>query len=127
MVVDSSALVAVVLGEDDAETYLRAMTGPVAVSAASLIETTIVIESRQGPDATRDLSLLLDGVHAEVVPLDQAQAIAATAAWRRFGRGRHPAALNFGDTFSYALAQVRGEPLLFKGDDFRQTDIASVL
>ena len=127
MIVDSSALVAVVLGEDDADRFLSAMNGSVAVSAASLVETTMVVESRQGPDATRDLSLLLDGVHAEIVPVDHAQAIEAAAAWRRFGKGRHPAALNYGDTFSYALAQVRGEPLLFKGDDFRQTDIASVL
>ncbi len=127
MIVDSSALVAVVLGEDDANRFLSAMTGYVAVSAASLVETTMVVESRQGPDATRDLSLLLDGVHAEIVPVDHAQAIAAAAAWRRFGKGRHPAALNYGDTFAYALAQVRGEPLLFKGDDFGQTDIASVL
>ena len=127
MIVDSSALVAVVLGEDDANRFLSAMTGYVAVSAASLVETTMVVESRQGPDATRDLSLLLDGVHAEIVPVDHAQAIAAAAAWRRFGKGRHPAALNYGDTFAYALAQVRGEPLLFMGDDFGQTDIASVL
>ncbi|WP_295701871.1 type II toxin-antitoxin system VapC family toxin [Lapillicoccus sp.] len=127
MIVDSSALVAVVLGEDDANRFLSAMTGSVAVSAASLVETTMVVESRQGPDATRDLSLLLDGLHAEIVPVDHAQAIAAAAAWRRFGKGRHPAALKYGDSFAYALAQVRGEPLLFKGDDFHQTDIASVL
>lgn len=82
-----------------------------------------MLEWRQGLDATRDLSLLLDGVHAEIVPVDHAQAVVAVAAFRE---GRHPASLNYGDTFSYALAKVRGEPLLFKGTDLAQTDIASV-
>lgn len=128
MVVDTSALVAIVLGEDDAETLLQLMAGgdPVRVSAATLLEATIVAESRQGPDATRDLELLLAGVGAEVVPVEPEQARRAADAWRRFGKGRHPAGLNFGDCFSYALAESLGDALLFKGGDFAQTDVAAV-
>ena len=131
MVVDTSALVAVVLGEDDAEWFLAHLTQPidgrpVSVSTASWVEAFIVLESRQGPDATRDLMLLLSGIGSVTVPVDDDQARGAVAAWRRFGKGRHPAGLNFGDCFSYALAQQLAEPLLFKGNDFRQTDVAAI-
>ncbi|MGL5809614.1 MAG: type II toxin-antitoxin system VapC family toxin [Nocardioides sp.] len=127
MVVDSSALVAVVLGEPEAEGLLASMTaasGHVQVSAVSLVESSIVLEARQGPDATRDLGLLLDGVCATVSVVDAHQAELAFAAWKRFGKGRHSAALNLGDCFSYALSASLGQPLLFKGNDFSQTDIA---
>jgi ribonuclease VapC len=128
MVVDTSALVAVILGEPDAESYAAAITAAtdgVAVSAATFVEAAIVLEARQGPDAARDLGLLLQSCGATVEPFTSEQSSAAIAAWRRFGKGRHPAALNFGDCFAYALAQYRGESLLFKGNDFAQTDIRS--
>lgn len=126
--VDTSALVAVVLGEDDAERHLDALRGTQArLSAVSHAEAAIVVEARQGPDAGRDLQILIEATIQEIVPVDIAHATAALAAWRRFGRGRHPASLNFGDCFSYAAARLAGTPLLFKGDDFSQTDIASAL
>ena len=126
--VDTSALVAVVLGESDAERFLVAMSADdAAVATVSVVEAAIVVEARQGPDAARDLQLLIDGAIERVVPVEQEHAAAAVAAWRRFGKGRHPAGLNFGDCFAYALADVEGLPLLYKGDDFGQTDIAAVL
>jgi ribonuclease VapC len=125
VIVDTSALVAVVLGEADAEAYLSRMATAtsLAVSAATLTESLIVVEARQGREAATDLVALLAELEADVVSLDENQAEAAASAWRRFGKGRHPAALNLGDTYSYALATVRGEPLLFKGRDFAATDI----
>jgi ribonuclease VapC len=126
MVVDSSALVAVVLGEPEAEAFLGAMRStaePMHVSPVSVVESSIVLEARQGPDATRDLHLLLAGVAADISAADAIQAQLAFAAWQRFGKGRHSAALNLGDCFSYALAKSLGQPLLFKGRDFSQTDI----
>ena len=125
MIVDTSALVAVVLGEPDAEAHLRSMATAetLAVSAATLTEALVVVEARQGREAATDLVALLAELEAEVVPFDEAQAGLAASAWRRFGKGRHPAGLNLGDTFSYALAAVRGEPLLFKGRDFAATDV----
>lgn len=93
------------------------------MSVATFVETSIVIESRYGAEGLRDLDLLLERAGLELVPVDVEQARAARAAYSRYGKGRHPAALNFGDCFSYALARVLGEPLLFKGGDFSQTDL----
>jgi ribonuclease VapC len=122
--VDSSALIAVVLGEPDAERFLAALeSDSVSLSAVSLTEASIVAESRQGADATRDLELLVAGVVDRVIPVDEAHARVAVAAWRRFGKGRHPAGLNLGDCFSYATASLANSPLLFKGNDFAQTDL----
>ena len=127
-VVDTSALLAVVFGEPDASRYAEAMLADqVVVSAATLVEASIVVEARQGPEAVRDLTLLLEEVGAEVAPLDEEAAALAVAAWRRFGRGRHPAGLNLGDCYSYATAVGRGEPLLFKGDDFAATDVTAAI
>jgi ribonuclease VapC len=130
MVIDSSALVAVVLAEPDAARYATAMAGNQPadrlVAAPNLTEAMIVVESRQGPDASRDLQLLVAGVGIEVTPVDEQLALAAVAAWRRFGKGRHPAGLNFGDCFAYALAKQCDLPLLFKGEDFTQTDVAKL-
>lgn len=124
---DTSALVAVVLGEPDAEHFLAALrSDSVAISAVSFAEACIVSEARQGPDAGRDLELLVAGVVDRVVPADHAHARAAMDAWRRFGKGRHPASLNFGDCFAYAAAALANLPLLFKGEDFSQTDIRAV-
>ena len=121
---DTSALIAVVLGEPEAERFLAALrSDSVTISAVSLAEASIVVEARQGLDAARDLELLVAGVVDRVVPVDEAHARVATGAWRRFGKGRHPAGLNFGDCFAYATASLANLPLLFKGNDFAQTDL----
>lgn len=129
MIVETSAVVAIVLGEPDAERFVDALTVPALrlISAANLVEAGIVVEARQGPDAARDLALLLETIAIAVEPVNAEQARLAVDAWRRFGKGRHPAGLNLGDCFAYALARHRGEPLLFKGNDFAQTDVTSVL
>jgi ribonuclease VapC len=125
---DTSALVAIVLGEADAERYLTSMRDEaVILSAVSQVEAASGPWRASTTIAARDLQLLLDATVAELVAVDVAHARAATAAWRRFGRGRHPAALNFGDCFAYATARLAGTPLLFKGEDFSRTDIGSVL
>ena len=128
MVIDTSALLAVLLQEPDASRVAQAIeTGsPRLLSAASLLEASIVIESRKGEAGGRELDLLIYRGGIEVVGVDQDQAETARAAWRRFDKGRHPAGLNYGDCFAYALAKSRHLPLLFRGDDFSQTDIDCV-
>ncbi len=128
MVIDTSALLAILLGEADAGRIATAIeTGaPRLLSAATLLEASIVIEARKGEAGGRELDLLLYRSEIDVVALDRDQAEIARAAWRRFGEGRHPAALNYGDCFAYALAQSRRLPLLFRGDDFARTDITPV-
>lgn len=125
MVIDTSALMAVLLQEPDAARIAQALESAASrlLSAATLLEASIVLESRKGEAGGRELDLLLYRGEIEVVPVDQDQAEAARVAWRRFGKGRHPAALNYGDCFAYALARTRGLPLLFCGNDFAQTDI----
>lgn len=91
-----------------------------------MFEAMIVIEGRKGPQGSMDLEFLLHSVRAEVVPFDAVQAELASSAWRRFGKGQHPASLNLADCCSYALAKLRGEALLAKGNDFAQTDIEMV-
>jgi ribonuclease VapC len=128
MVIDTSAVVAMLLGEPPAlriAEALRAAT-PRLFSAASLVEASIVIERRKGIEAGRELDFALLRSRIEIVPVDHDQAEIARIAWRRFGKSRHPAALNFGDCFAYALAKSRDLPLLFVGTDFSQTDIAGV-
>lgn len=127
---DTSALTAVVFGEPDAAHFTASMlanTGDCVLSAATLVEAGIVVEAKQGPSAAQDLRLLLDQIGAEVVPVDAAAASVAVGAWQRFGKGRHPAALNLGDCFSYAAATIAGAPLLYKGDDFTKTDISRAI
>lgn len=122
--VDTSALVAIVLGEPDAETLLEVIQREVTLlSAANLLEAAIVVEARQGLDAARDLDLLVSGAIHEIVPVDEGQIAAGVQAWRRFGKGRHAAGLNVGDCFAYALAKTRDAPLLFTGENFTQTDL----
>jgi ribonuclease VapC len=125
MVIDTSALVAVLLDEANAAGIAAAIeAAPVRLlSAANLLEASMVIESRKGAAGGRELDLLLYRAALEVVAVDQDQAETARLAWRRYGKGRHPAGLNFGDCFAYALAKVRRLPLLFQGNDFGQTDI----
>lgn len=127
MIVDTSALMTVILGEAEAELFLAQMSGSteLSVSAATVVEAGIVAEAKGGREAADDLEALLGELECEVVPLDPEQATVAVEAWRRFGKGRHPAGLNLGDCFAYAAAKVSGRPLLFKGDDFTQTDISA--
>jgi ribonuclease VapC len=129
MVIDTSALLAVLLGEPDAARVAAAIEAgsPRQLSAATLLEASIVIESRKGEAGGRELDLLLYRAGIEVVAVDQDQAETARVAWRRFGKGRHPAALNFGACFAYALATSRRLPLLFCGADFARTDVKAVL
>ena len=125
MVIDTSALIAILQQEPEASPYARAIgSDPVRlVSSVTALETSIVIESRKGLSGGRDLDLLLQEAKAEVVPFTVEQFEIARGAYRKFGNGRHPAALNFGDCCTYALAKVSGEALLAKGNDFPQTDI----
>ena len=128
MVINSSALVAVLLGEPAAAAMAAAIAAgsPRLLSAANLLETSIVIENRKGEVGGRELDLLLYRSGIEVVAFDPEQAEIARVAWRRFGKGRHPAGLNYGDCFACALAKQRRLPLLFRGSNFAQTDIEAV-
>lgn len=128
MVIDTSAIVAIFLDEPDAPAYgERIVDDPVRlVSAATLVEAAMVIESRFGDAGGAELDLWLHRTGAEIVAVSAEHADQARRAWRRYGKGRHPAGLNYGDCFSYALAKLTGEPLLFKGDDFSKTDISPV-
>lgn len=128
VVIDTSALVAILLGEEDAGRYAQAIAaqGRALISAFSVLETSIVIEARKGEPGGRELDLLLSRGGVETVPLLPEHVVLARDAWRRYGKGRHPAALNIGDCCAYALAKYAGEPLLYKGTDFGKTDIESV-
>ena len=125
MVIDSSAIIAVLLDEANAADIARAIesNSQRLLSAANLLEASIVIENRKGEAGGRELDLLIYRAAIEIVAVDQEQAELARSAWRRFGKGRHPAGLNYGDCFAYALARTRQLPLLFQGDDFSRTDI----
>jgi len=127
MVVDTSALIAVLNGEPESRRVVTAMLSAarLAISAATLVEASIVADSKAPPDGMADLDLLLNELQIEIIPVTREHAELARTAYRQFGKGRHPAALNFGDCFSYALARAFGEPLLFVGQDFRQTDIGA--
>lgn len=128
MVIDTSALVAMLADESDAEHLEACVTDdPVRMmSTASYLEAAIVIESRFGESGGRELDLWLHRASVDLVAVDADQAEAARVAYRKYGRGRHRAGLNYGDCFSYALAKVSGQPLLFKGNDFGFTDIVAV-
>lgn len=126
MVVDSSAIVAILLDEPEKLEFLRALSSaddPV-VSTVSIVECSLVMFRRLRRDGLRRLDAALSANGIRSVPVDLRQAHAARSAWIRFGRGNSPARLNFGDCFSYALAHTLGRPLLFKGGDFLRTDVA---
>ena len=128
-VVDTSALVAILLGEPDADVFARTLAeAPVRLlSAVSRVELSFVIEDRKGETGRADVELLLRDGGFDIVSVTPQQAEIAVDAFRRFGRGRHPARLNIGDCFAYALAIATDHSLLFKGDDFIHTDIRSAL
>ena len=125
MIIDTSAVLAILFREADARRYEDAIAKawPRRMAVVALLEAAMVIESRGGSAAGHELDVLLEKAQVELVPLTLEHANAARHAWRHFGKGNHLAALNFGDCFSYALAKATGEPLLFKGDDFARTDI----
>ena len=128
MVIDTSVLVAILLGESSSPHLIAALDATTTrkISAASVVEASLVMLARYGEAGDVQLDRLIQKLDAEVVPVDTEQIAAARDAAFRFGRGRHPAALNFGDCFSYALAVVSEEPLLFVGEDFSKTDIEPV-
>lgn len=130
IVIDTSAVVALALAEPEREAILRTIqqANKVLLSTASLLETRMVVHGRRGQRAVVLLDDLLRSPLFELVAPDKAQTNAAYAAFVVFGKGSgHPACLNFSDLFSYALAKVRGLPLLYKGNDFVHTDIANAL
>jgi ribonuclease VapC len=126
MVIDTSAVVAILFGESEAETFAETIEqDPVRlISAASVLEAAIIVESELGDAGARELDLILYKAGITIVPFSPEHLAAARHAFRVFGKDRHPAALNFGDCFSYALSKSTGEPLLFKGADFPRTDVA---
>jgi ribonuclease VapC len=125
MVIDTSALVAILQGEPERDWMLLALTRAETrlVSAVTALEAGMVLEGRFGPEAGRDLELFLFEARVDVVPMDQRQAAAALRAWRKYGKGRHRAALNLGDCCVYGLAKATGEAILYKGLDFGLTDL----
>jgi ribonuclease VapC len=129
MVIDTSAVLAILQDEPERSRFTEAIAeaAQCSMSAATLLEVAIVVEARFGVEGGRHLEQLLERAGVEIVAVDEEQVRMAREAYRRFGRGRHPARLNFGDCFSYALAFVRQQRLLFKGDDFAQTDVAPVI
>lgn len=128
MVIDTSVLAAIAFNEPEAAAFRECLADdPVRlISAATVLEAAMVIETRLGEAAGADLDLWLYKADVEIVPVTAEHADRARRAWRRYGKGRHPASLNYGDCFSYALAALTGEPLLYKGNDFSQTDIEAV-
>ena len=129
MVVDTSALMAILLAEPEAEAVLGALQASQVklISTANLVEAKIVVARALGEPGLQHLDLLLQKAEIDPVPLHLEHVHWALRGWRQFGKGRHRAALNLGDCFSYALAMATGEPLLFKGDDFGLTDVVIAL
>ena len=129
MVIDTSAIVAILAGEAQADEIEAAIESDLRrmVGAEGVLEASIVLERRYGEAGGTELDLLIQRLQIQVVPFDMEQLEWARYAFRRYGKGRHKAGLNFGDCFSYALAKSTGEPLLFTGEDFRATDIAPAI
>jgi ribonuclease VapC len=125
MVIDSSALLAILLKEPEKDRFVEAIAlAPTRqVSAGTWFETGILAQSRQGDVGTEDIDRFIEGTRIRIVPFDLEQAQIAREAYRQFGKGNHRAGLNFGDCFAYALAKANDETLLFKGADFARTDI----
>jgi ribonuclease VapC len=129
IVVDTSAIIAVLYREPEFDQFSRLLTeaASCSLSAVSYFEAAMVLIGRSTPEASKELDSLLAQMEMEVVPFDHQLAIRARDAFVRFGKGRHPARLNFGDCVSYALAQARSLPLLYKGEDFAKTDVVSAM
>lgn len=129
MIVDSSALIAILFEEPQGRLIDVAIVecADCRMSSATFLETSMVILARKGQDGVRNLDLLIARLGIRIVPFTESHARLARSAFKRFGKGHHPAALNFGDCMAYALAKETGEELLFKGTDFAQTDILAVI
>ncbi|HVF62495.1 MAG TPA: type II toxin-antitoxin system VapC family toxin [Casimicrobiaceae bacterium] len=129
MILDTSAIVAILYGENDADAYVSAIASADAcrISAATFVEAAIVIEAQMKPGGGRQLDALLRRARVKIEPVTVEHAHIARQAFADFGKGRHRARLHFGDCFAYALAKATGEPLLFKGNDFRRTDVKPAL
>ena len=129
MILDTSALVAILVKEPDSGRYIEAISNAprCRISAGNFIELSIVIEGQFGLEVLRQCDALIRRIGIVIEPVTVEQAHVARQAFSDFGKGHHPAALNFGDCFAYALAKVTSEPLLFKGEDFRKTDIVPAL
>ncbi len=129
MVIDTSAVVAILFGEADAERFGAAIESDPTrlMSAASVLEASLVVERELGEDGERELDFLLLKAGIETVAFNEEQLKFARHAFRTYGKGRHAAGLNFGDCLSYAASRTTGEPLLFKGDDFAMTDVVQCL
>lgn len=131
MILDTSSIVAILAEEPDSDRYIDAISharrGRCRISAANFVELSIVIEGQFGPDVLQQCDALFRRVAIVIEPVTVEQAHAARQAFHDFGEGRHPAGLNYGDCFAYALAKTTGEPLLYKGNDFAKTDIVSAL
>jgi ribonuclease VapC len=129
MVVDTSALIAILFGEPETESFVQALVNDPKkmISAFNILESAIVVEAKKGEAGGRELDLLVHRARIQIIPLNSDQVELALAAWRKYGKGNHPASLNIGDCCAYALAKYSGEPLLFKGKDFDQTDIQPVM
>ena len=127
MIIDTSAIVAILFAERDAEIYAEAIVqaGSCKISAANFVEVSVVIEAQT--EAGRQLDSFIRRAGIAIEPVTEEQAYIARQAYADFGKGRHAAGLNFGDCFAYALAKVTGEPLLFKGRDFSRTDVETAL
>ena len=129
MIIDTSALLAVLLGEPEAGKFkalILSSENPL-ISVVSFVEASILAESKGGDGSVRQLDAFLRTAGIVIEPVTEEQALAARQAYSDYGKGRHSAGLNLGDCFPYALAKVLGEPLLFKGDDFRKTDITQAI
>ena len=128
MVIDTSALIAILFGESEASFFSKAIADDARklISAFNALETGIVVEAKKGEAGGREFDLLLHRAQIEIVAVNADQVEIAMVAWRKYGKGNHPAGLNIGDCCAYALARYSGEPLLFKGNDFSQTDIQAV-
>jgi ribonuclease VapC len=126
LILDTSAILAIVFQETEQDDFLRKIGGApmVGVGAPTLVETTIVTAARLGEQAHRLISAMVDRAGIVVISFDAPHSQLAAEAWLRFGKGRHPAALNFGDCMAYATARLARQPLLCKGDGFSQTDLA---
>lgn len=129
MVIDTSALIAILFGESEARIFIRAIADDTRklISAFNALETGIVVEARKGEAGGREFDLLLHRAQIEIVAMNADQAEFARTAWRKYGKGNHQAGLNIGDCCAYALSKFSGEPLLFKGNDFSQTDISPAI
>ncbi len=125
MIVDSSAVLAIAFNEPEAERFATAIAQRPerSIAAVNWLEVMMVVESRHGEESADDVLLILEQLGVETLAFDAEQAYEAREAWRRFGKGRHAAGLNLGDCAAYAAAVVTGRPLLFKGNDFTQTDV----